>query len=86
MRTTLTLDADVARTLEALVRRRKTTLKETVNDLLRAGLGLRNGRTPARFLVKSPSNQSKNTSRTYGATDLATELDDEAVLASMLRR
>jgi len=38
MRTTLTLDDDVARRLERLRRARSMSLKESVNDLLRAGL------------------------------------------------
>ena len=40
MPTTLTLEADVARELKAEVRRRRTTFKEAVNSVLRAGLGL----------------------------------------------
>ncbi len=38
MRTTLTLDDDVAHQLRELVRRRGATFKEVVNDTLRAGL------------------------------------------------
>ena len=38
-RTTLTLDPDVAAELERRRRKRGTTLKDEVNDLLRAGLG-----------------------------------------------
>ena len=38
MRTTLTLDDDVAAALEQLRRVRKTTLKELVNEALRRGL------------------------------------------------
>jgi hypothetical protein len=38
-RTTLTLDPDVAVDLERRRRERGTTLKEEVNELLRAGLG-----------------------------------------------
>ena len=38
MRTTLTLDDDVARQLRELVRRRGTSFKEVVNEALRAGL------------------------------------------------
>jgi len=40
MRATLTLDPDVARRLEIEMLRRGTTLKETVNEALRKGLGL----------------------------------------------
>lgn len=38
MRTTLTLDADVAARLEQLVRKRRKPLKAIVNEALRAGL------------------------------------------------
>ena len=38
MRTTLTLDEDVAATLKSEARRTGRSLKETVNELLRAGL------------------------------------------------
>jgi hypothetical protein len=40
MRTTLTLDSDVARELQARVRKRKLTFKEVVNTALRTGLAL----------------------------------------------
>jgi hypothetical protein len=40
MRTTLTLESDVARRLESEMRRSGKTLKATVNDALRLGLGL----------------------------------------------
>lgn len=38
MRTTLTLDEDVAQQIKRLMRERGTGLKETVNELLRRGL------------------------------------------------
>lgn len=38
MRTTLTLDDDVARRLRQVMRVRKTTFKEAVNETLREGL------------------------------------------------
>ncbi len=46
MRTTLTLDDDVAARLESEVRRSKHSFKEVVNDLLRLALSTR--RAPAR--------------------------------------
>ncbi len=39
MRTTITLDADVAARLEALQRERGVSFKEAVNETLRRGLG-----------------------------------------------
>lgn len=40
MRTTLTLDPDVAQRIDQEVRRKGKTLKKVVNDALRMGLGL----------------------------------------------
>jgi hypothetical protein len=52
MRTTLTLDDDVAAQLKAMVRQRRRAFREVVNDALRAGLTViakRSGpRTPHR--------------------------------------
>jgi plasmid stability protein len=44
MRTTLTLDDDVAARLKAEMRRHGKSLKETVNELLRLGLDAQNKR------------------------------------------
>lgn len=55
MRTTLTLDEDVAAKLKARVRRSGGSLKQVVNEMLRLGLGrekiLRSGR-PFRIRVR----------------------------------
>lgn len=53
MRTTLTLDADVAERLTSEVRRTGRSLKSVVNEAIRQGLGL-SGRQPRapRFTVK----------------------------------
>jgi hypothetical protein len=40
MRTTLTIDADIAAQIEKLRRERNITLRDLVNDGLRCGLGL----------------------------------------------
>lgn len=48
MRTTLTLDKDVAVALERLRRARKTSLKSVVNEALRQGLGHMTAPPPAR--------------------------------------
>ena len=53
MRTTLTLEPNVAARLKSEMRRTGKTLKAVVNDALERGLGL-GGRTPAlpRFVVR----------------------------------
>ncbi len=48
MRTTLTLDDDVAAALERLRKSRKTGLKVVVNEVLREGLKQMHGRPPRR--------------------------------------
>jgi hypothetical protein len=54
VRTTLTLDKDVATRLEQAVRKRRQAFKVVVNDLLRAGLDAAGRRRPAgsRFRTK----------------------------------
>ena len=48
MRTTLTLDPDVARMIEEEVHRLRKPLKQVVNDALRRGLAPPVGRAPVR--------------------------------------
>lgn len=87
MRTTLTLDADVARTLSAVVRRRNTTFNQAVNDALRAGLGLQSAPRPAeRFVVKPHSGGFKAGLDPSKLGDLAAQLEDEATLRAIARQ
>jgi hypothetical protein len=54
MRTTLTIEEDVARELDRLQRTQKRTLKEIVNQVLRAGLlQLKSPQRKTRYAVKS---------------------------------
>lgn len=55
MRTTLTLDEDVAARLRDLAHRRKLSFKETVNSVLRRGLAAQEPRTgrPPRFKIET---------------------------------
>jgi hypothetical protein len=53
MRTTLTLDDDIAAKLESEARRSRLGFRETVNTILRIGLAARRGRLPRQpFTVK----------------------------------
>ncbi len=53
MRTTLTLDDDVAAKLEAEARRSGLSFKETVNTMLRIGIAARRGKLPRQpFKIK----------------------------------
>jgi len=54
MRTTLTLDADVAERLSGEVRRTGRSLKAIVNDAIRLGLGLSGKRGSARRFRVQP--------------------------------
>ena len=55
MRTTLTLEADVAAALKAEARRRGQPLKDVVNETLRAGLAARKNPAPRRYRLKPVS-------------------------------
>ena len=72
MRTTLTLDSDVAARLRAEARRSGRPFKDVVNECLRRGLAQRDtGRTAARFEVKP---------RDMGALQPGVSLDNVAEL------
>ena len=54
MRTTLTLDDDLARKLRAEMRKSGRPFKQTVNDFLRRGLNLRRESPPAKpFVIRA---------------------------------
>ncbi len=53
MRTTLTLDDDVAAKLRAIMRRTGKPFKQTVNEVLRLGLVSRSSRPTDRFEVRA---------------------------------
>jgi len=52
MRTTLTLDNDLAAALRSEARRSGRPLKRVVNDALRAGLAARRAKAPRRYRLK----------------------------------
>lgn len=54
MRTTVTLDPDVAAKLKELAHRRRTSFKETLNDVIRSGLSSPAGtrEPPERYVVE----------------------------------
>ena len=55
MRTTLTLDADVAAALKAEAQCSGRALRRVVNDALRAGLAAKRGPAPRRYRLKPVS-------------------------------
>ena len=55
MRTTLTLEPDVAQKLKRRMADQKLTLKDAVNRALRAGLAVEERKPPVKFKVKAHS-------------------------------
>jgi hypothetical protein len=83
MRTTLTLEPDVARLVKEEVHRRRTTLKDVVNDALRASLsggGAKGGRAKRYRVVPHRTSLLPGLDRT-AFNRLADELEDDAVLS-----
>lgn len=80
MRTTLTLDEDVAAELRRQARRTGKTFKEIVNDALRLGLHARGGRAPRRYrLTPTPMGGVVPGIDLDRALRLADALEDEAI-------
>lgn len=87
MRTTLTLDPDVARLLQEEVHRQRKSLKEVVNETLRRGLSAgvpQQSREPYR--VKPHHAQLRPGFDRAGFNRLADELEDEALVAKYTRQ
>ena len=86
MRTTLTLDPDVARLVDQAVRREHRPLKHIVNEALRRGLGPQTSpRTAKAFRVKPHRARLQPGLDPLGFNRLGDELEDGAVLAKARR-
>jgi hypothetical protein len=81
MRTTLTLDADVARLLREEAYRQRKPFKEVVNDALRRGLSRSSGKA-ARFRVTPHAAKLQPGIDRASFNRLADELEDAALLSS----
>lgn len=79
MRTTLTLDSDVARLLEDAVHRERRPIKQVVNDALRRGLTTPGPRRRP-YQVKVHHSALRPGLDLAGFNKLADELEDEAIL------
>jgi Ribbon-helix-helix protein, copG family len=82
VRTTVTLDADVAAKLKALARRRGISFKQALNQAVRAGLG------PAHRSARPFTQQTQAMSLRAGvsldkALQLATALEDEELVRKL---
>jgi hypothetical protein len=86
MRTTLTLDPDVARRIQEEVHRARKPFKQVVNELLRRGLEPRAPRRGTKLYRVHP-----HTARLVPGVDrgrlnaLADELEDRAVMEKLVR-
>jgi hypothetical protein len=81
MRTTLTLDPDVAQRLKDEAARQRKTFKEVVNDALRRGLEPARGPRRRRYRVRPHKTTLRPGVDPEALNQLADELEDDAVVA-----
>ena len=85
MRTTLTLEADVARLLEEETHRSRKPFKQVVNEAIRRGLTQRlTAGLPARYQVEPHRTSLRPGVDAVSFNKLADELEDEAVLGRLV--
>ncbi len=81
MRTTLTLDPDVARLLEEEAHRQRKPFKQVVNEAIRRGLGAKpSASTPLPFRVEPHRTTLRPGIDPRALNRLADDLEEEAVL------
>lgn len=85
MRTTLTLDPDVAQSIKSHMASRKVSLKDVVNEALRKGLSMEPQRPKKPFRVISHSFGFRPGIDTDKLGQLADELDTQAHAAKATR-
>ncbi|ODS56071.1 MAG: antitoxin [Acidobacteria bacterium SCN 69-37] len=83
MRTTLTLDPDVARLLEEEVHRQRKPFKHVVNDAIRKGLASGAKRTGRPYRVRPHKTTLRPGIDAHAFNRLADELEEEASLLRM---
>jgi hypothetical protein len=84
MRTTLTLDPDVARMLEEESHRQRKPFKQIVNEAIRRGLSPRAGvRSAAPYRVRPHKTTLRPGVDGEALNQLADELEDEALVRKM---
>ena len=84
MRTTLTLEPDVARLIEEATARERKPIKQIVNEALRRGLSPRGASRPAgRFRVQPHRARLQPGIDLESPNKLVDELEDDAVIARM---
>lgn len=85
MRTTLTLDPDVARRLKSRMAEKKLSMKQAVNEALRAGLASLNRDRKVKFSVEPHSCQFKPGIDLDKLNQLVDELEAESALKGLSR-
>jgi hypothetical protein len=84
MRTTLTLDPDVARMLEEEAHRQRKSFKQVVNEAIRRGLAPRaQSRPTARYRVRPHKTTLRPGIDAQALNRLADELEDEVIVEKM---
>jgi hypothetical protein len=84
MRTTLTLDPDVARMLEEAVHRQRKPFKQVVNEAIRRGLApAMRHRSSGRYRVRPHKTTLRPGIDAHAFNRLADELDEEAAAEKM---
>jgi hypothetical protein len=83
MRTTVTLDPDVARLLEEAQQRSKRPFKQVLNDAVRAGLGRRPAKLPPFKQFAEPLGRPMVD--LTKANVLAGQLEDQDIMAKVAR-
>jgi hypothetical protein len=83
MRTTLTLDPDVARLVDDAMHRERRSMKQVINDALRSALARpQRGGEPYRLVAHE--SRLRPGFDLSGFNKLADDLEDEALLAALL--
>lgn len=81
MRTTLTIDDDVARLIDDAVHRERRPIKQVINDALRRGLRTSSPAAREPYHYEPHSTTLRPGLDVTGFNRLADELEDDAVLA-----
>jgi len=86
VRTTITLDPDVERMLRSAMRERGISLKEALNEAVRAGLTTAKRKASRRFVQKTYSLGAEEQFRWDKALAVAEAIEDEEILRKLSLR
>jgi hypothetical protein len=86
VRTTITLDPDVERMLRTLMRERGISLKEALNEAVRAGMTTPKRKAGRRFVQKTYSLGAEEQFRWDKALAVAEAIEDEEIVRKLSLR